>query len=47
MGFDGNVIDDGKDGFDLKMITHREIAMTKSRTQGNYWLRALMPEKPC
>ena len=44
MGFDGKVIDDAKDGFDLKMITHREIAMTKSRTPGNYWLRALMPE---
>jgi tetrathionate reductase subunit A len=44
MGFDGKVIDDGKDGFDLKLITHREIAMTKSRTPGNYWLLALMPE---
>jgi anaerobic selenocysteine-containing dehydrogenase len=44
MGFDGEVIDDTPDGYDLKMITHREIAMTKSRTPGNYWLRALMPE---
>jgi len=43
-GFDGQVIDDAKDGYDLKLITHREIAMTKSRTPGNYWLRALMPE---
>ena len=43
-GFDGQVIDDSKEGFDLKLITHREIAMTKSRTPGNYWLRALMPE---
>lgn len=44
MGFDGSVINDVKDGYDLKLITHREIAMTKSRTPGNYWLRALMPD---
>jgi anaerobic selenocysteine-containing dehydrogenase len=44
MGFDGEVIDDTKDGFDLKMITYREISSTKSRTSGNYWLRALLPE---
>ncbi len=44
MGFDGNVIDDTKDGFDLKLITYREISSTKSRTAGNYWLRALLPE---
>jgi anaerobic selenocysteine-containing dehydrogenase len=43
-GFDGEVIDDAKDGFDLKMITYREIASTKSRTPGNYWLRSLLPE---
>ncbi|MBI5298498.1 MAG: molybdopterin-dependent oxidoreductase [Chloroflexi bacterium] len=44
MGFDGNVIDDAKDGYDLKLITYREIAQTKSRTQGNYWLKSLLPE---
>lgn len=44
MGFDGNVIEDAKDGYDLKMITYREIMQTKSRTQGNYWLKALLPE---
>ncbi len=44
MGFDGNVIEDGKDGYDLKLITYREIMQTKSRTQGNYWLKALLPE---
>jgi len=44
MGFDGVVIDDTKDGYDLKLITYREIAMTKSRTQGNYWLKAILPE---
>lgn len=43
-GFDGNVIDDAKDGYDLKLITYREISSTKSRTPGNYWLRALLPE---
>lgn len=43
-GFDGNVIDDAKDGYDLKLITYREISSTKSRTAGNYWLRALLPE---
>jgi anaerobic selenocysteine-containing dehydrogenase len=26
------------------MITYREISMTKSRTPGNYWLKALLPE---
>jgi anaerobic selenocysteine-containing dehydrogenase len=44
MGFDGKVLDDEKDGYDLKLITYREIAQTKSRTQGNYWLKALLPE---
>jgi anaerobic selenocysteine-containing dehydrogenase len=44
MGFDGNVLEDEKDGYDLKMITYREIMQTKSRTQGNYWLKALLPE---
>jgi anaerobic selenocysteine-containing dehydrogenase len=44
MGFDGEVIDDSAGGYDLKLITYREIAQTKSRTPGNYWLRALLPE---
>lgn len=43
-GFDGQVIDDSADGYDLKLITYREIAQTKSRTGGNYWLKALLPE---
>jgi tetrathionate reductase subunit A len=30
--------------YDLNLITFREIHMTKSRTMGNYWLTALMPE---
>jgi anaerobic selenocysteine-containing dehydrogenase len=44
MGFDGKVIDDSGQGYDLKLITYREIMQTKSRTQGNYWLKALLPE---
>lgn len=44
MGFDGEVIDDSALGYDLKLITYREISQTKSRTQGNYWLKALLPE---
>lgn len=31
-------------GYDLSLITFRESHMTKSRTIGNYWLTALMPE---
>jgi anaerobic selenocysteine-containing dehydrogenase len=43
-GFDGTVVNDTAQGYDLKLITYREIAQTKSRTQGNYWLKALLPE---
>jgi anaerobic selenocysteine-containing dehydrogenase len=43
-GFDGLVIDDAAAGYDLKMITYREVSSTKSRTSGNYWLRSLLPE---
>lgn len=39
----GKPVEDGPE-FDLRMITHREIMQTKSRTSGNYWLTALMPE---
>ncbi len=42
--FDGTVLADENDGFDLHLITYREISSTKSRTAGNYWLRALLPE---
>jgi tetrathionate reductase subunit A len=42
--FDGTVLADENDGFDLQLITYREISSTKSRTAGNYWLRALLPE---
>jgi len=40
----GNLIEDEKDGFDLSLITHREIIATKSRTISNYWLLSVMPE---
>lgn len=30
--------------FDLQLITYKDITQTKSRTSGNYWLNALMPE---
>lgn len=32
------------DGYDLRLITYREQAHTKSRTVSNYWLLALLPE---
>jgi anaerobic selenocysteine-containing dehydrogenase len=31
-------------GFDLRLITHREITHTKSRTIANYWLLGIDPE---
>jgi len=31
-------------GFDLRLITYREIVHTKSRTISNYWLLPLLPE---
>jgi len=40
----GEVLDDAKEGYDLRMITYREIMQTKSRTSSNRWLLALRPE---
>jgi anaerobic selenocysteine-containing dehydrogenase len=40
----GQPIDDEKAGYDLRLITYREIMQTKSRTVANYWLLALLPE---
>ena len=40
----GDLLNDEADGYDLRMITHREIMQTKSRTSSNYWLLALLPE---
>jgi tetrathionate reductase subunit A len=40
----GEPIDDEASGYDLRLITYREIMQTKSRTSSNYWLLALRPE---
>ncbi|MBX3055587.1 MAG: molybdopterin-dependent oxidoreductase [Anaerolineae bacterium] len=40
----GERLQDEKDGYDLRMITYREITQTKSRTSSNYWLLAVLPE---
>jgi anaerobic selenocysteine-containing dehydrogenase len=40
----GRPIQDEKAGYDLNLITYREISHTKSRTAANYWLLALLPE---
>ena len=40
----GEELHDEDDGYDLTMITYREIQHTKSRTASNYWLLALLPE---
>lgn len=34
------------EGYDLTLITHKEIMMTKARTVTNYWLLSLLPENP-
>ncbi|KAF5039440.1 Tetrathionate reductase subunit A [anaerobic digester metagenome] len=40
----GNLLEDEKQGFDMSMITYKIITQTKSRTVGNYWLKAVLPE---
>lgn len=40
----GNIIEDEKEGFNLNLITYREMAQCKSRTISNYWLLSLLPE---
>jgi anaerobic selenocysteine-containing dehydrogenase len=40
----GRPLGDEAAGFDLRLITYREIYHTKSRTAANYWLMALLPE---
>lgn len=40
----GELLTDEADGFDLRLITYREMMQTKSRTSSNYWLLALLPE---
>lgn len=34
---------DEAEGYDLHLITYRTILQTKSRTSGNYWLKAIEP----
>ena len=40
----GRPIDDERAGYDLRLITYREIFHTKSRTAANYLLLSLLPE---
>ncbi len=40
----GRPIEDEKNGFDMHLITYREISQCKSRTATNYWLLGLLPE---
>jgi len=40
----GRALRDEQAGYDLRLITYREVMHTKSRTAGNYWLQALLPE---
>ncbi|MCB0112553.1 MAG: molybdopterin-dependent oxidoreductase [Caldilineaceae bacterium] len=41
----GNLVSqqDEAEGYDLHLITYRTMLQTKSRTPGNYWLRAIEP----
>lgn len=39
----GKPVEEGAE-YDLQLITYKDITQTKSRTSGNYWLNALMPE---
>jgi len=40
----GNRLEDEKAGYDLRLITYREIFQTKTRTISNYWLLGIYPE---
>lgn len=40
----GKLIQDEQDGYNLNLITYREIFHTKSRTIADYWLLSLAPE---
>jgi len=40
----GRPVDDLAEGFDLRLITFRDITMTKSRTIADYWLTSILPE---
>ena len=40
----GNPLNDEKDGYNLTLITYKDIQQTKTRTVANYWLLALEEE---
>lgn len=40
----GNELADKSQGFDLTLITYKTVTQTKSRTIGNYWLGAVLPQ---
>lgn len=40
----GRPLPDEEQGYDLTLVTYKEISQTKSRTASNYWLSALLPE---
>ncbi len=40
----GKEVTDERDGFNLHLITFRDITQTKSRTITNYWLSAIRPQ---
>jgi anaerobic selenocysteine-containing dehydrogenase len=40
----GRPIEDEKYGFDMHLITYRDVTQCKSRTITNYWLLGLLPE---
>jgi anaerobic selenocysteine-containing dehydrogenase len=40
----GKLINDEAQGYDFTLITYKTITQTKSRTIGNYWLDAVVPE---
>jgi anaerobic selenocysteine-containing dehydrogenase len=44
LSFMGEPLDDEAQGYDLNLITFREISQTKSRSVSNYWLLALLPQ---
>jgi anaerobic selenocysteine-containing dehydrogenase len=39
----GREVKDEADGYDLHLITYREVTQTKSRTVSNYWLSEVQP----
>ncbi len=40
----GNQLKDREQGYELTLLTYKAVTQTKSRTIGNYWLDAVMPQ---